>query len=258
MNEIDLDLESDEDRVPEQILLDTPHRETSTAGAPDEPVGLAQWLTDQARATDSLTFEPAAIRPHRWRIAASGACVMVLAAVLLPLTLRGPGEASPGPVAPAGTVEVATETAAPQPPSRLVSGNAAGCVSSVGEAELVTAATGPRPLHAHGGAHAIALFEAAYYRARDGGKARQLLLDASVAVPDAAAIQAGIDSLPTGTTYCAHIAELAAGVYTVEIRETPPGEPESVWRQQISTSHGDGAVITHITALPSGWTDSTG
>ncbi|MBF6183347.1 hypothetical protein [Nocardia otitidiscaviarum] len=250
MNEIDLDFESDEDRVPEQILLDA-HEETSTADVSDEPVELVQWLTAQARATDSPTPEPAVIRPHQRRIAASGACVMVLAAVLLPLSQRGPGEASPGLAAPA-TIEAASETATPQPSSMLVSGNAAGCERSAGEVEVVGPVTGRGALRAHSGAHAIALFEAAYYRARDGGKARQLLLAASATVPDAATIQAGIDSLPAGTTYCAHIAELAAGVYTVEIRETPPGEPESVWRQQISTSHGDGAVITHITALPSG------
>lgn len=251
MNEIALDFDSDLDGVPEQILLDAPEA-TSTAIEPDEPVGLAQWLTAQARATDSRTADHAAVRPRRRRIAASGVCLVVLAAALLPLAQRGPGEASPGPVASTARVEASAETAAPQQSSTWVSGNSAECVRSAEEAELAAAATGPDLPRARGGAHAIALFEAAYYQARDGSKARQLVLSASAAVPDAAAIQAGIDSLPAGTTYCAHIAELAAGVYTVEIRETPPGGPESRWRQQISTSHGDGAVITHITALPSG------
>ncbi|WP_378733336.1 hypothetical protein [Nocardia brasiliensis] len=122
-----------------------------------------------------------------------------------------------------------------------MSGNSAGCAHPT-EGGLTAAVTEP-------GARAIARFEAAYYLFRSGVRAREAVA-ASAAIPDAAQIQAGIDSIPAGTTYCAHISRLAGGLYGVEVHEFRPGEPENVWRQQMSTSDSDGrTVVTSITGL---------
>ncbi|KZM70257.1 hypothetical protein [Nocardia terpenica] len=93
------------------------------------------------------------------------------------------------------------------------------------------------------------LFEAAYYQARDGGLARRLVA-AEAAVASPMDIQAGIDSIPAATTFCARIQRLRPDLYDVQIREDRPAEPQNVWRQRIATSDSDGhTMITAITAV---------
>lgn len=225
-----------DDRVPDQVILDDP------AG---EAVGLAQWLATRARAAENATGTAAPKSPThlgRWLGVAGGACAVAVAVAVIAAAHHSAHATPSGHTA-------SPVTASQTPAVSLVSGNSTECPRSASEPELVTAATGAVPLRAHGGVQAVALFEAAYYRARDGGRARQVVA-AQAAIPDAAGIQAGIDSLPAGTTYCVHIEALASGLYAVQIHESCPGEPETLWRQQISTNDGDGhTLITAITPL---------
>lgn len=239
MNEIDIDI--DDEGLYEQIILDDPE--------PQAP-GLRHWLSAHTGTPENDTStptQPAPPRPRRWRGNAGAVGVAVLAAaVVTALAGHGPREASSSPV------PSPVKTELPQESSVVwVSGTSAGCPLSApeSEAELVASLSGTSALRPRSGEQAIAVFEAAYYRARDGMRAREVVA-AAAAIPDARGIQVGIDSVPIGTTYCARIRMLRDDLYAVEIGESRPGEPESVWRQQISTSDTGGqALITAITQL---------
>ncbi|MVU77114.1 hypothetical protein GPX89_07615 [Nocardia sp. ET3-3] len=234
MNEIPLE----ENREPEEILLDAPEAQTETAQGP-----LQQWLRTHTETSDEdadAEAPPDLPRPRRWRGVAGGACALVLAAAAITT------------VAPHPHPSTASESTVASPrvsdhPVELVTGTSSGCAHSATEQQILAVARGAVPVR--DGGQAIAVFEAAYYRDRDGGRARALVAE-SAAVADAPAIQAGIDSIPVGTTYCARIRRLDLGLYGVEIHEVRPGEPESIWRQQIATSDRDGhTLITAITQL---------
>ncbi|WP_280385792.1 hypothetical protein [Nocardia wallacei] len=140
-----------------------------------------------------------------------------------------------------GTRTAASTTTASAPPTpateTVVSGSTPGCASP--STESTEPATG---------AAAIVLFESAYYQARDARLARQVVAD-HASVPDAATIQAGIDSFPAGTAYCARIRLLTAGLYAVEVTETRPGGEVVSWSQRVTTTEVDGrALITSITS----------
>lgn len=234
MNEIPLD----EYREPEEIVLDDPER----AAAP-----LQRWLLTHTATPegDADTSGPPVSSPsrRRWRGVAGGACALVLAAAAITTMAPDPR--------PQGSTTSESSTAASVTSSdhrgELVSGTSSGCAYSATEQQIVAAATTSAAVG--DGAQAIAVFEAAYYRVRDGARARRMVAG-SAAIPDVTAIQAGIDSIPVGTTYCAHIRRLHVGLYAVEIHERRPDEPETLWRQQISTSNlGGHARITAITHL---------
>ncbi|MGV9832910.1 hypothetical protein ACWDUL_01715 [Nocardia niigatensis] len=129
------------------------------------------------------------------------------------------------------------------------SGNAAECGAALPERELAALVAGPRGVRAEGGVAAIEVFEAAYYLARDAHRARKMVAPAA-AIPQVAQIQAGIDSIPAATTYCAHITALGYGLYAVEVTETRADGTKNLWRQRISTDEVDhSTLITAITHL---------
>lgn len=231
MNEIPLD----ENREPEEILLDAPATPPEAAQTP-----LQHWLrthTDTPDENADSEAPPDPARPRRWRGLAGGACALILAAAAITLAPH------PRPQSSIASASVVAAPAVSDHPVELVSGTSSGCAHSAIEQQLLAAG------QVRDGGQAIAVFESAYYRDRDGVRARALVAG-SAAVADASAIQAGIDSIPAGTTYCARIHRLDLGLYGVEIHEARPGEPESIWRQQISTSDHDGhTLITAITQL---------
>ncbi|WP_306358577.1 MULTISPECIES: hypothetical protein [unclassified Nocardia] len=215
----------------------------------DEPdhisADLRRWLAVHTTSTlEADTDRPSrpAPAPRRspWRAVMVGIGVLGLVVTGADVVIgRDGAPASSG--GPTATV--------PASARRVVSGNAPGCATTTPRGDLAAAVAGPDRLRATDGAHAITVFEAAYYLARSGERARQLVA-ASASIPEPAAIQAGIDSLPAGTTYCATITTLAAGLHEVEIREAHPGGVERLWRQQISTTTAaEGAVITAIAHL---------
>ncbi|MBF6238715.1 hypothetical protein IU474_16825 [Nocardia otitidiscaviarum] len=173
--------------------------------------------------------------------ALAGVCVLTVSVATLT------GRAGEEPVA-AGPAQ-ATVWQSPVVSGPVSSGNAPGCGSGARARELAAVLSGPDSVRAEGGVAAIEVFEAAYYLSRDARRARSVVAVAA-AIPDVADIQAGIDSLQAGTTYCARITALAPGLYAVDVHENRPDHTENVWRQHIATSAvGDGTQITAITHL---------
>ncbi|WP_280433436.1 hypothetical protein [Nocardia brasiliensis] len=127
----------------------------------------------------------------------------------------------------------------------IVAGTARDCAGGLGAVSVPM--TGPPLLPPDSGASAIVAFETAYYSARDGRAARRWVAEGA-AISDAAGIQAGIDSQSVAA-FCVRIQRLLPGLYDVQVREHRPGQPETLWRQRITTSASDGySVITAITA----------
>ncbi|MFE3229833.1 hypothetical protein [Nocardia sp. NPDC059228] len=94
-------------------------------------------------------------------------------------------------------------------------------------------------------------FEWAYYSDRSGARARDwVATDADV--PDAPAIQSGIDSVPTGTRYCVHItksdSDTSGNTWNVSLSEQfPDDKAPMTWPQLITTRTEGGRVL--ITAI---------
>ncbi|MBC7302467.1 MAG: hypothetical protein H5T78_16180, partial [Nocardia sp.] len=79
------------------------------------------------------------------------------------------------------------------------------------------------------------------------------LLTADAAAPSAAAIQAGIDSTPVGTTHCVEITPGAfAGQYLVKITAFRPDSAPSTYTPQLvgTAQIGTKTLITSFGAAP--------
>ncbi|WP_328396891.1 hypothetical protein [Nocardia sp. NBC_00416] len=111
---------------------------------------------------------------------------------------------------------------------------------------------GNDPGGADSGPAAIFGFQHAYYVTRSGEQARALVAP-DAAVPSAADIQRGIDTIPIGTTHCVRIAPGAfVGQYTVSITEYQPGSAPLSYNPQLVTAMriGDRTLITGIGPMP--------
>lgn len=89
------------------------------------------------------------------------------------------------------------------------------------------------------GAGVIAAFEHAYYITRSADAVRALATP-DTSLPLAEKIQAGIDSVPVGTTHCVRITAITAGVYSVVLAEMRPGIAPAQYPQTITTKDIDG------------------
>ncbi|MGW4125600.1 hypothetical protein [Nocardia sp. NPDC004711] len=102
-----------------------------------------------------------------------------------------------------------------------------------------------------GGPGAILGFEWSYYADRSGARARDWVASES-SVPDAATIQAGIDTVPVATKYCVHISKADAdgsgNTWSVVLSEQyPTDKTPQQWHQTITTASVGGRVL--ITAI---------
>ncbi|WP_336083727.1 hypothetical protein [Nocardia sp. SSK8] len=98
------------------------------------------------------------------------------------------------------------------------------------------------------GIAAILAFQHAYYVARSGDQARTLVA-ADAALPSGAAIQAGIDTIPVGTTHCLAISPAGPdGRYYVTITEYRPDEVPIRYNPQLvgTAEIGGKTLITSI------------
>ncbi|MGW6335456.1 hypothetical protein [Nocardia rhamnosiphila] len=144
------------------------------------------------------------------------------------------------PRAPAAAAPSATVPAAP--------GTDPHCVAE----RVGNTVQGNEPGGTDSGPSAIFGFQHAYYVARSGEQARALVAG-DAAVPPAADIQRGIDTIPEGTTYCVRIAPGAfVGQYTVTITEYRPGSAPLGYNPQLVTTMriGDRTLITGIGPMP--------
>ncbi|WP_067458525.1 hypothetical protein [Nocardia alba] len=102
------------------------------------------------------------------------------------------------------------------------------------------------------GIAAIMAFQYAYYVARSGDQARTLVASGAVA-PSAAAIQAGIDSTPVGTTHCVEITPGAyVDQYLVKVTAFRPDSAPSTYTPQLveTAQVGSKTLITSFGAAP--------
>lgn len=85
----------------------------------------------------------------------------------------------------------------------------------------------------------IAAFEHAYYVTRSGTAVRALTTP-HTSLPTKEKIQAGIDTVPTGTTHCVRITPVTVGIYSVALTEMRPGQAPGQFSQTITTKDIDG------------------
>ncbi|SUA80355.1 Uncharacterised protein [Nocardia otitidiscaviarum] len=207
--------------------------------------------------------EPWSVRERMWdareRWAAPllgmlGVCAVV-AAVLVQVNKSGePTSAAAAPTVVPATSAAPDDSAAPESPA---AGN--GATTPVGAATPECPAEvkgehvrGNGPGGTRTGPDAILALQHAYYVARSGALARELVA-ADAAVPSAADIQAGIDTIPPLTTHCVQIAPGAfAGQYIVIVTEFRPDDSRRIWSPQLvmTTTDADRTVINAIIPLP--------
>ena len=102
------------------------------------------------------------------------------------------------------------------------------------------------------GPDAIFAFQHAYYVTRSGEQAHTLVAP-EAAVPSAADIQRGIDTIPAGTTHCVQITPGAfVGEYTVVITEHRPDAGTLTYNpQRVATMQiGNRNLIISIGPMP--------
>ncbi|MFC1473152.1 hypothetical protein [Rhodococcus qingshengii] len=85
----------------------------------------------------------------------------------------------------------------------------------------------------------IASFEYAYYVTRSGAAVRALTTT-DTSLPSAENIQAGIHTVPAGTTHCVRITPITNGIYSVALTEMRPGQPPTQFPQTITAKALDG------------------
>lgn len=91
----------------------------------------------------------------------------------------------------------------------------------------------------------IAAFEYAYYITRSGTAVRALTTP-DTSLPPAETIQAGIDTVPTGTTHCVRITPITTDVYSVALAEMRPGVEPAQFPQTITTKNIDGRWFVDV------------
>ena len=85
----------------------------------------------------------------------------------------------------------------------------------------------------------IAAFEHAYYVTRSGTAVRALTTP-DTSLPAKETIQAGIDTVPKGTTHCVRITPIAARIYAVALTEMRTDQAPGQFSQTITTKDIDG------------------
>ncbi|NKR53074.1 hypothetical protein GS481_02745 [Rhodococcus hoagii] len=101
---------------------------------------------------------------------------------------------------------------------------------------------GRRPGGSANSVDAIFGFQHAYYVERSAAAARMLTAP-DAAVGSVEKLQAGIDTIPAGTTHCLRITETAPEIYRVVLTQRTPGLPADVWVQTVRTQNEGGRTL---------------
>ncbi|WP_306356696.1 MULTISPECIES: hypothetical protein [unclassified Nocardia] len=195
---------------------------------------------------------------ERWAAPLLGvlAVCAVVAAVLVQVTKSGePTPAAAAPTAVPATSAASDVAAAPESPAAAPNDATAPVGAATPECPAEAKGgqvRGNGPGGTRTGPDAILALQHAYYVARSGALARELVA-ADAAVPSAADIQAGIDTIPPLTTHCVQITPGAfAGQYIVIVTEFRPDDSRRIWSPQLvmTTTDADRTVINAIIPLP--------
>ncbi|MBC2586934.1 hypothetical protein H0B42_00345 [Rhodococcus aetherivorans] len=88
----------------------------------------------------------------------------------------------------------------------------------------------------------IAALEHRYYLLRSGPAVRELMAP-EAPLPDAATIQAGIDTVPWGTTHCLEVTTIGPNTYSAQITEVRPDRRNEFTQRITTTTAEDGRVL---------------
>lgn len=157
---------------------------------------------------------PAVDAPRLPRRRPSGRLVAIVVMAALALVavvyavgaVVGSADTGGGDVAPAAAP---ADRSGPGEHDGAAHGAGAGCAAPAGDARS--------------GVGVIRALEHAYYVDRDGAAVRALMADGSPVAGPAETIQAGIDTVPAGTSYCLAEAQVSPTVYAVTVTEHRPG-----------------------------------
>ncbi|WP_054814034.1 hypothetical protein [Nocardia arizonensis] len=141
------------------------------------------------------------------------------------------------------------ETAAPRPMQFTAGSVRADAAADCPTERSVGVVRGAEAGGTESGPDAVLAFQYAYYVARSGEQAREVVApDAPISA--AAVIQRGIDSIPPGTTHCVRVVTITDNRYSVEVTEyRPGGAPATYNRQTVTTAViGGRTLITGIAA----------
>lgn len=92
-----------------------------------------------------------------------------------------------------------------------------------------------------------------YYVERNGQRVREMFVPDSPTTPTAEAVQAGIDSIPAGTTYCVQIMPGPfVGQHIMVVTETHLDKTHRIWPAQlvITTAIGDRTLVSAVVPMP--------
>lgn len=225
----------------------------ATDGLGSGTVAFAEWLAAATASSPDSASDPASVDGRRGGIRGGvlrAALVAVVVVVVLVGTfvwvdrlggedLTGIADRTPATLVAPPVGEAASDAGRE---AVLVTGTAAICGGDTVSAIAALEESG----RFRSGERAIAAFVAAFYHARSGVLAREMVTPEAT-VADVAAIQAKIDAVPPGTAYCAWIELDLPGWYHLELVEYRPNQPTVVRRQRIATTAIDGrALITAI------------
>lgn len=145
---------------------------------------------------------------------------------------------------PAG---VSTTTTTSAEPAAAAAGS---CASEVNGGHV----RGNGPGSTKSGTDVILALQNRYYVDRSGAKVREMYAP-DAAAPSVAQIQAGIDSIPAGTTYCVQILPGPLdGQHIMVVNETHPDSTRKTWPPQLvlTVTSGDRTLISAIVPYEDG------
>ena len=224
----------------------------STA-APARPRRTPAWWHARWRAIREWVWSSAIAagrwaRAHRAGVVAAALLAVIVGGALIGVLLTAAHSARPE--------STGSEVAAMLPTtSSGVVAESAGTPWCAGQAPAGwMAATSPDSDLLTAGQAVVVRFEQAYYVQRSGAAAYALVAPRvpETAVRSAADIQRGIDTVPTGTSFCAAMsansAGPAAGVVDVDVHERRPDGTSYVWPQTFHLTTGSNPQILSITS----------
>ncbi|MGW5224547.1 hypothetical protein ACWEP5_06295 [Nocardia niigatensis] len=225
------------------------------AGIDDPPPGYPTARRPLKRAARPSRQGPRFTLPTlnggQWAVPLLGllAVLAVTAAIAVQIAKATGGDAPAKPhVATPQAAPVASAPAAPSPTDQPASGLPAGlCPNEVKGGNV----RGNGPGSTKSGPDAILALQNRYYVDRSGKAVREMFApDAST--PTIEQIQAGIDSIPAGTTYCVQIMPGPFdGQHIMVVTEQHPDATKRTWSPQlvITTRIGDSTLISAIVPM---------
>ncbi len=166
-------------------------------GAPRTGRGVEQSVAERPRRTVRV---PRRSPSRRLLAVVAAAALVVVAIVYAAAAVVGSDES--------GGDSAAAADSASGPAAAPAAGPGPGCPAPAGDTRS--------------GVGVIRALEHAYYVARDGRAVRALMADGAPAAGPPEKIQAGIDTIPPGTTYCLAEARVSPTVYAVTVTEHRP------------------------------------